>query len=92
MAGKPLVFRIHAIERMAQRTISVADVRQVIDTGEVIEDYQADLPYPSALVLGWAADRPLHVVFATAPEVRIVITVYEPDPIRWERDYKRRKS
>jgi hypothetical protein len=36
MAGKPLVFRVHAIERMAQRGIGVEEVRHVLDTGEVL--------------------------------------------------------
>lgn len=91
MAGEPLVFRVHAIERMAQRGITVQDVRRILDAGEVIEDYPSDFPYPSALVLGWIQNRPLHVVAAMAPEAKIIITVYEPDPSRWEPDFKRRK-
>lgn len=90
MAGEPLIFRVHAVERMAQRSIGVEDVRHVLETGEIIEDYPGDLPYPSALVLGWMQNRPLHVVAATAPEARIIITVYEPDPARWQPDFKRR--
>ena len=42
MAGEPLIFRVHEIQRMAQRGISVEDVRCVLDTGEVIEDYPGD--------------------------------------------------
>ena len=91
MADGQLVFRVHAIERMAQRAIGVGDVRLVLDAGEVIEDYPDDLPYPSALMLGWIGERPLHVVAATAPNRKIIITVYEPDLSRWESDYKRRK-
>lgn len=89
--GKPLVFRVHAIQRMAQRAIDVEHVRQALDTGEIIEDYPDDHPYPSTLILGWIGSRPLHVVVATSPTKRIVITVYEPDPSRWEPDLKRRK-
>ena len=92
MAGELLIFRVHAIQRMAQRGINVEDVRRVLDTGEVIEDYPDDFPYPSALVLGWIGRQPIHVVAATTPAEKIVITVYEPDAIRWERDYKRRKT
>ena len=91
MADERLIFRIHAIERMAQRAISVGDVRRVLDAGEVIEDYPDDFPYPSALMLGWIGERPMHVVAATAPNQKIIITVYEPDLSRWESDYKRRK-
>ncbi|MGH7938507.1 MAG: DUF4258 domain-containing protein [Bryobacteraceae bacterium] len=91
MANKLLVFRVHAIQRMAQRGITVEDVRHVLDAGEVIEDYPNDFPYPSALVLGWKGRQAIHVVAATTPLERIVITVYEPDLTRWEPDLKRRK-
>ena len=64
MANEPLLFRVHAIERMARRNIGIEDVRAVLDSGEVIEDYPDDFPYPSALVLGWVKNRPLHVVVA----------------------------
>ncbi|HWR20370.1 MAG TPA: DUF4258 domain-containing protein [Verrucomicrobiae bacterium] len=89
----PLVFRVHAIKRMFQRRISKNDVRHVLETGETIETYPDDTPYPSRLILGWWNARPLHVVAAENAETRetIVITAYEPDPEEWERGFKRRK-
>ncbi len=33
----------------------------------------------------------MHVVATTTPDEKNVITVYEPDPVRWEPDLKRRK-
>jgi Domain of unknown function (DUF4258) len=88
-----LVFRVHAIQRMYQRSISEEEVRVVIKTGETIEDYPADFPYASRLVLGWLGPRPVHVVVAdnTIDRENIVITVYEPDAAEWEVDFKRRK-
>jgi len=91
MSSERLIFRVHAIQRMAQRGISVGDVRCILETGQVIEDYPNDFPYPSALVLGWIDGRAMHVVAATTPSEKIVITVYEPGPSRWEADWKRRK-
>jgi hypothetical protein len=38
---------------MYQRSISEPEVREVIATGELVEDYPDDTPYPSRLVLGW---------------------------------------
>jgi hypothetical protein len=78
---------------MFQRTISIDDVRRVLMTGEVVEDYPNDKPYPSRLILGWCADRPLHVVVADNPADQeiIVITAYEPRPARWEEGFRRRK-
>jgi hypothetical protein len=47
-----LVFPVHAIQRMALRNISAAEVRAVLTSGEAIEEYPDDTPYPSRLVLG----------------------------------------
>jgi len=78
---------------MFERGVTVSDVRAALTTGETIEDYPKDLPFPSRLVLGWIGGRPLHVVVAESVPAReiMVITVYEPDPIRWESDFKRRR-
>ena len=87
-----LVFRAHAVQRMAQRRISVADVRHILSTGQVIEDYPNDIPYPSQLILGWIGSRPLHIVAAdnASAQETIIITVYEPDPQKWSPDFRRR--
>jgi hypothetical protein len=79
---------------MFERNVSVEDVRIVVDSGETIEDYPEDRPYPSRLVLGWRGSRPLHVVVAdNMSENRVVaITVYEPDAALWELDFRRRKQ
>ncbi|AEN73076.1 hypothetical protein Rhom172_1147 [Rhodothermus marinus SG0.5JP17-172] len=89
-----LFFRRHALQRMAERKITVEDVKNVLKTGETIASYPEDRPYPSRLILGWIGTRPLHVVVADNDEdnVQIVITVYEPDPTLWEDDFKRRRS
>ena len=89
--AEALIFRIHAVQRMSQRRISVENVRQALETGHTIENYPDDFPYPSSLILGWVESRPLHVVVAHAPEKKIVITVYEPDPAQWTSDFKIRK-
>ena len=70
------------------------EVYEGICSGEIIEDYPQDKPYPSALILGkTAADRSLHIVCAYDEEenLTVVITVYQPNPERWI-DYKRRKK
>ncbi len=78
MSRDKLVFRVHAVRRMVQRQISVDDVRHVLATGEVIENYPDDTPYPSRLILGWLGVRPVHVVAADDDDQTgetIVITV-----------------
>ncbi len=64
MTFERLVFRVHAIQRMFQCEISVGDIRQVLASGETIEDYPDDIPYLSRLILGWRGSRPLHIVVA----------------------------
>ena len=88
-----LTFRIHAIQRMFERQISPEDVRYVVESGETIQEYPDDTPYPSRLILGWKMQRPIHVVVADneADDEKIIVTVYEPDPVQWTDDFKRRK-
>ena len=90
-AGK-IIFRAHAIKRMFQRRVDLKDVRSVLETGEIIEVYPDDTPYPSRLILGWLESRPLHVVAADniADNETIVITVYEPEQDKWSPNFKRR--
>ena len=88
-----VLFRVHAIARMFQYSVSEEDVRQILLAGEVIQQYLEDRPYPSRLVLGWHGSRPIHVVAAYNVDDRetIVITVYEPDPDQWEPDFRRKR-
>ncbi len=90
-AGK-IIFRTHAIQRMFQRRVDEKDVRSVLETGEIIEVYSDDTPYPSRLILGWLESRPLHVVAADNIDDNetIVITVYEPEQDKWSLNFKRR--
>jgi hypothetical protein len=87
-----IIFRTHAIKRMFQRRISEKDVRSVLETGEIIEAYPDDTPFPSRLILGWMEGRPIHLVVADniADNEIIVITVYEPEQDKWSPNFKRR--
>ncbi len=89
-----LVFRVHALRRMFEREVAVEDVRAVLETGETIEAYANDTPYPSRLVLGWRGRRPLHVVVAENADQNelIVVTAYEPGLQLWEPGFKRRRT
>ena len=74
--------------------IHVEEVLQALDTGEIIEEYTEDQPYPSSLIMGrTSTGRPLHIVAApvSAEERLIIITTYQPDPELWEPDFRRRK-
>ncbi len=94
MTYEHLVFRVHAVQRIAERAIATPEVRHALDTGEVIAHYPDDTPYPSRLVLGWTGTRPVHVVAADNDDdqLTVVITVYEPDPQLWEPRFKTRRK
>jgi Domain of unknown function (DUF4258) len=76
---------------MAERSILEEDVAYFIAHGKEIESYPIDVPYPSRLVLGSTANRPIHVVAATTDHEIIIITVYEPDPNQWQPGFEKRK-
>lgn len=88
-----IVFSGHALRRMFERKIGIDDVQSVPRRGEEIAGYPDDVPYPSCLVLGFVADRAVHVVADREESERTcyVITVYHPDPEIWESDFKRRR-
>ncbi len=94
MECRRLLFSGHAVQRMFERAITDADVRAVITHAEVVSDYPDDTPYPSRLLLGFVRGRPLHVVLSYDQDRDEchVITVYEPDPERWQADFKRRRG
>lgn len=91
---RKLIFRLHALSRMAQRGFEPDDVRYVIDNGTIIEQYSEDFPYPSCLVMSLVDGRPVHVVAALNDDDHetIIVTVYEPDPRIWDNGFTRRKS
>ncbi len=83
---------LHAMrEALADRIIS-ADIRSVLENGEILESYPDDKPLPSRLLLGWIEFRPLHIVAAyrARTDEEIIITVYEPDTDKWTDDFRRR--
>jgi hypothetical protein len=91
-----IAFKKHSILRMRQRNISVDDVKWVLlHTGRMIEEYPADRPLPSGLILGHTeGGRALHVVVAVdaAEPMLWVITVYEPNLSDWEVGFERRRE
>jgi len=93
-AYRKLTFRIHALRQMFQRKITDSDIRELLGSGAVIEEYPDDMPYPSSLVSGSVNSRPLHVVMAynNVDREAMVITAYEPDPDSWSDDFTRRIS
>ncbi len=93
-----VLYSYHARKEMFEEEFGIitdGEVYEAIRRGEVIENYPDDIPYPSVLISGTTnAKRPLHIVCAYNPDdiQIIIITIYQPDPDKWDNDYRRRKK
>ncbi|MBI3291367.1 MAG: DUF4258 domain-containing protein [Elusimicrobia bacterium] len=75
---------MHAIQRCDERVISLEEVKQVIATGEILQSYPQDRPYPSYLVMGRVrGNEPLYVLCAVGAQLVHIITVHWLDPHKW---------
>ena len=62
-AESKILWTQHCLQRMQERDISRADVKNGIATGEIIEEYPDDFPNPSCLIFGYNVNgRILHIV------------------------------
>ena len=79
---------------MLERDISRQDVFKVLLTGEEIEEYANDTPFPSALLFGWKGNEPIHVVVAldSIGQEGYIITVYRPDLEHFNPDFRTRRK
>ena len=88
-----IVMTSHARYRLTERDIALDDVEQAILSGKIIEEYPDDMPFPSCLILGMAANHvPLHVVASYDNDFLYIITAYYPDPEKWSEDFSTRKE
>ena len=94
MDCKDLHYSRHAFERMFQRGIDPDAVARVVASGEVIADYPDDKPYPSALLLGFHGEQPVHAVVAHDPATGDchLVTIYWPDPAIWDKTFRKRRA
>ena len=83
----------HGLKRMQARGITIADVKNCIMHGEIIEEYPDDYPYPSALIFGHAiGSKIIHVVCGLDEEALYLITAYEPTTEKFMDDLKTRRQ
>ena len=76
LKNNEIKWSVHCLERMQERNISILDVHSCITTGEIIEDYPDDYPYPSCLVFGYAVSQKiLHVVVGSDGHMLYIILV-----------------
>lgn len=83
----------HAKNRCRERNIKQKDIKCCIMSGEIIEQYPDDFPYPSCLIFGHTADnRVIHVVVSDEGESGRIITAYIPNATKFEDDLRTRKE
>ena len=96
--GSPLTewnikYRVPATQRMFERSIDETDILNLLQKGNIIEEYHDDYPFSSVLVNGTnGEDRPLHVVVSIdfGSKRLYLITTYEPDSNKWTDNFSRR--
>ena len=81
---------------MHERCITEEEVEYAVASGTIIANYPNDpndTPHPSALLLEHVGTKAIHVVYADDVEdsIRIIITVYEPDPKIWHDELQIRR-
>ena len=87
-----LIWTRHALKRLQQRKILQCEVEECIHSGEIIEAYFEDKPFPSCLVFGITSDsRILHTVCSINGDFLYIISAYQPTTDKWNADYKTRK-
>jgi hypothetical protein len=85
-------FSEHAVTQSILRSITLQELKEAIVTAELVEDYPNDKYGPSVLLLGFTKrQRPLHIQcsYPSRPLLKI-ITLYEPNPVRWDNNRIRR--
>ena len=83
---------VHVLARMQQREIRVRQVIEAIYSGEIIEYYSDDYPFPSCLISGVCKDgKKLHIVCSLGNNSIWMITAYYPMNDKWEDDFKTRR-
>ena len=88
-----VIITIHAHERLRQRGIRAKDVRNCVMTGEIIEQYPDDFPFPSCLIFGQSVNgKIMHVVASDEGTGSRIITAYFPDNKKFEDDLKTRRE
>lgn len=88
-----IIVSLHGQLRLNERNISVDDIMNAIDNGEIIEQYPKDFPFPSCLILGISLQNTyIHVVVSINAGKIYLITAYVPNPDKWSQDLKTRKE
>lgn len=83
---------LHAHREMVEEEITLNELLEAIESGQVLEYYPEHRRGACCLVSGTSVGgRPLHIVSTTAHPVLIIITAYEPKGPGWVNPMERNR-
>jgi len=92
VASDEFEFSKHAVDQSILRQIRIHEIKEAIANSQVIEDYPNDgIQAVSSVVDAGCTTNPCQCSYPSRPLIKI-ITVYEPDPKRWNDDFTKRRS
>jgi Domain of unknown function (DUF4258) len=86
------VLSAHADQEAADEEIDIAEIRDALLSGEILEQYADTGRGESCLILGFADGKPIHVVCGWHRDSVAIITVYIPKPPKFDDPRTRRRS
>lgn len=82
----------HAEKERYAENITIKDLENAVQNGEILESYPEDTRGKSCLILGYSESKPIHIVCGCSQEKRIrIITVYLPKAPKWINEKTRAK-
>ncbi len=86
-------FTIHSLVTANERLITIDQIKEAIEFGEIIASYPDDKPFRSFLYMKFIDNGPLHVCFVIVNDSTCRdITVYKPDLSIFEEDFKTKRK
>ena len=86
--NETIVLTDHLATRMRQRQIRLEEIKETLMSGQIIEQYPDDFPFPSCLING----NNIHIVCSIGDERLFIITAYRPSEEKWEDGGSKRKG
>ncbi len=86
------VITTHAKQRMGPRRVTDTDLKYVVATGDVIEEYPKAKPFPKCLLMAEVGGEPLYVACAFDGRYTYIVTVHGYDPEVWTDPWTRKRK
>lgn len=86
------IMTTHAKQRMGLRQVTDADMKHVVITGDLVEEYANTQPFPKCLLMAEVGGQPLYVSCAFDGRYAHIITVHRYDPAVWQNPWTRKRK